>query len=651
MKPSFLLESELAEIISEPRMSVEDAPSGAASTARVTALRGSMRIVNSLLLALLTIVVTEWLARGTLIDVSDYLLSSARPGMVAVGVLFLLFIAADAVFGRVYQSALVIVPLAILPAFLSMQKQQYLSDPLYPSDMLFGRQIGELVPVMFAARPFASIGLVLGVVGLLALLAYLLVLGRRHFPSLSAQSKLVRLVVALPLIGGFLSLMNPNSFSYLRDRLNIVPMMWDQQENYRHNGFLLAFAFNVPMANVQAPQGYNSEVIADIAPERLPASFFGGRNADVIMVMSESLWDPTRITNAKLSPDPMPTIRAASSGNLFSPEFGGMTANVEFEALTGFTNAFLPYGSIPYQQYVRRPLPSLATFFSSKGYTTRAFHPFQSWFWNRSNVYHSLGFDSFRSEENMPVMDKRGLFASDDALTKEIIRSADQTKEPFFFFAVTLQGHGPYEKNRYAKNTIGIESTALAPENRDSLATYAQGVREADSSLKALMDWAKKRRRETIIVLFGDHLPPLGNVYTDTSYMPDVVATRKAPVSIMKREHETPLVVWSSKRGVQKDIGSVSLSQLPYYVVRLAGYRHPFYTGVLGRLNERYAVIDRHQLIERGERTHPDWATNGEPIDPMIRDYRFLQHDQMFGDGFGTQRFFPEQVERTGAQS
>ena len=617
-----------------------------APSQRIGAARLAVRLVNVLALALLTIIVTEWLARGTLIDVSDYLLSPARPGMIAVLVLFLLFLAADALLGRAYQSALILVPLAILPAFLSMQKQQYLSDPLYPSDMLFGRQIGELLPVMFAARPFAAIGLLLGVVGAIALLVYLLVLGRRHFPVLTAWQKLVRLTVALPLIGGFLSLMDPNSFSYIRDRLNIVPMMWDQQENYRHNGFLLAFAFNIPMANVQAPQGYGADVITDIAPERLPATFFGGRNADVIMVMSESLWDPTRLSNATLSPDPMPTIRANASGNLFSPEFGGMTANVEFEALTGFSNAFLPYGSIPYQQYVRRPLPSLATFFASKGYTTRAFHPFQSWFWNRSNVYQSLGFQSFMSEENMPVMDKRGQFTSDDALTKEIIRTADQTKEPFFFFAVTLQGHGPYEKNRYAKNTIDVQSASLSPENRDSLATYVQGVREADSSLKALMDWAKKRRRETIIVLFGDHLPPLGNVYTETGYMPDVVATRKASVSVMKREHETPLVVWSSKRGVQKDLGSVSPSQLPYYVVRLAGYRHAFYTGVLGRLHERYAVVDRHQLIERNDRAHPDWATSGAPIDPLIRDYRFLQHDQMFGEGFGTERFFPEQADR-----
>lgn len=615
----------------------------------VTAMRATLRLAISLLLALVTVIATEWLARGTLSGVSDYLLSTARPGMVAVAVLLLLFIAADSLLGRAHQSTTVLIPAALLLSFLSMQKQQYLSDPLYPSDMLFGRQIGELVPVIFATRPVTSICLIVGVLALLTLLGYLLVPGRRHFPALSPMAKLVRLAVALPLIGGFLLLTQPNSYAYFRDRLNITPMMWDQQANYQHNGFLLAFTFNAPMANVRAPAGYDANAIANISPERMPASYFAGRDADVIMVMSESLWDPTRLGKTVLSPDPMPTIRANQSGNMFSPEFGGMTPNVEFEALTGFSNAFLPYGSIPYQQYIRRPLPSLATFFASKGYVTRAFHPFQAWFWNRGNVYQELGFDTFESQENMPVMDKRGIFASDESLTKEIIRSADDTDEPFFFFAVTLQGHGPYEPNRYAKNTIGIQSDVLRPQSRDSLATYAQGVKEADDSLKTLMDWAKKRRRETIIVLFGDHLPPLGTVYTETGYMPDVVATRRASVSIMKQEHETPLVVWSSKRGVQKDIGSVSPSQLPSYVVRLAGYQHPFYTGVLGRVHERYAIIDRHQLIGRDDHSQPDWANSGAPIDPVIRDYRYLQHDQMFGDGFGTGRFFPEQLMRADA--
>lgn len=139
--------------------------------------------------------------------------------------------------------------------------------------------------------------------------------------------------------------------------------MWDQKENYAHNGFTMAFILNVPMATVFAPEGYSPEAIAAIEPpaQLIPAAFDSSK-PDVIMVMSRSFWDPTRLPGVAFSADPIPTVRAEQSGHVFSPEFGGMTANVEFEALTGFSKAFLPSGSIPYQQYIRRPLPSLASF-------------------------------------------------------------------------------------------------------------------------------------------------------------------------------------------------------------------------------------------------------------------------------------------------
>lgn len=601
--------------------------------------------VNTALIAAAIVALSEVLARGTTVDLLEYLTSFSRPGLVAVGITFLILVMADAIIGKAYQSTLLVAPLALLPAFFSGQKQLFLSDPLFPSDLLFGRQIMQLLPAMVAAEPVKAIALGIGSLAFVAAFVTLIWKSRKVFPRLNLAGRGARLVLSLPLLASFTTIMDPMAFSAFRDRLNIVPMMWDQKENYRHNGFLLAFAFNVPMASVSAPAGYSNVAITDIQTDLLPASFFSGREADVIMVMSESLWDPTRMSSVRYSADPMPAIRASQSGNVFSPEFGGMTANVEFEALTGFSNAFLPYGSIPYQQYIRRPVPSLATFFESKGYVTKAFHPFQSWFWNRNNVYQSLGFRQFHSEENMPVMDKRGIFASDDALTRYIIKEADNTDQPFFFFAVTLQGHGPYERNRYSKNTIEVDAPTLSDGSASALATYTQGVKESDQSLKALMDWAKKRRRETIIVLFGDHLPPLNAVYTESGYMANVVATRKASVATMKREHETPLVVWSSKRGVQKDIGSVSPSQLPYYIVRMAGYRHPYYTGMLGRVAERYSVIDRHQLIGRNNKAQADWALSGQ-VDPLIRDYRLLQHDIMFGKGYGLDRFFPEQSDR-----
>ncbi len=358
------------------------------------------------------------------------------------------------------------------------------------------------------------------------------------------------------------------------------------------------------------------------------------------MLMSESLWDPTRLENVNLSADPMPTIRAKQSGNVFSPEFGGMTANVEFEALTGFSNAFLPYGSIPYQQYIRRPVPSLASFFRGEGYSAIAVHPFQEWFWNRKQVYKNFGFEEFRSEETLPAMEKRGNFASDDALMEEIMATADRTQNPLFLFAVTLQGHGPYETNRYAENTIGIEGELSASASQ-ALATYSQGVVEADEALLKLMRWAKKRDRETIIVLFGDHLPPLGQTFVESGYMPGMVASRRAPLEVMKKEHETPLVVWSSKKGVRKNIGTISPALLPYHVLKTAGFSDPFYTGTLGEVQQAFSVIDRHMLVTAGGDALPDWSIAPNAVPDVVRNYRLLQFDMMFGKQYGKERFFP----------
>lgn len=592
----------------------------------------------SLLLSIALIFCVEWIARNSAMEAVRFFLDPARPAWTTIGVFFLLFLAVDAIFARENFGVILLSPLALVPALVSRQKQIFLSDPLYPTDFLFGRQIMELMPVLVRDRPWTAVGIVVGLVVALVALAWLIRFAWRRFPNLSRRQRLARFAVALPLLGAFYHLMDYNTFSWVRDRLQVIPIMWDQTENYRHNGFTMAFALNLPMANVTAPQGYMADTIDKIPTKPMPAGTSHRGKPDVIVLMSESFWDPTRLPNVKLSPDPMPTIREMQSGNVFSPEFGGMTANVEFEALTGFSNAFLPYGSIPYQQYIRNPIPSLATFFRGEGYVARAVHPFQKWFWNRSAVYKAFGFDQFKSEENMPVMQKRGIFASDESLTKEIIRQADQLRDPFFFFTVTLQGHGPYEANRYAKNTIKVEGN-LPAADKQVLETYAQGIKEADDSLKMLMDWANERDRETIIVLFGDHLPPLNTVYPNSGFMNDVTASRKGSLEQMKAQHETPLVVWSNKTGPVKDIGSISPAFLSYQILKQGGFEHPYYTGFLGNIFEKYPIIDRYMLVDAAGKETAGWGRK-KTIPPLIRDYRFLQHDMMFGQRYATDRFF-----------
>ena len=609
-----------------------------------------LRFASYLVISFLIVLTVELVSRSDYADIPDFFTSTLRPGWTTVGVVMLILLALDAALGRWFLSVLIAAPLLILPAFISGQKRLYLSDPLYPTDLMFGRQIFELLPAMVKNRPGAAVAVAAGIVVGSIALVFLARFAWRRFPRMTRLRRIVQIAIAAPLLMSFASLMDYSTFSFVRDRLQVIPMMWDQKENYRHNGFLMAFAFNLPMANVTAPKGYSADAVHQIQPPvSAVTSTKGGERPDVIMLMSESLWDATRLPNVKMT-DPMPFMRQNLAGHVFSPEFGGMTPNVEFEALTGFSNAFLPYGSIPYQQYIRHKMPTLATFFRSQGYAARALHPYQSWFWNRGEVYKEFGFEEFKSEENLPPMDKRGIFASDDALFKEIMQEGDAMDKPFFFFSVTLQGHGPYEPHRYPSTSIKIDS-ALGQSDLDALTTYVQGVKESDDALKMLMDWASKRKRETIIVLWGDHLPPLGPVYTSTHFMKEQVATRKASVDVMKQQHETPLIVWSSKTGPKTDIGTISPALIPYHLLKMAGFEHPYYTGFLGKVHDNYDIIDRYQLVSTDNKPTPDWSMGGKKLDPLIRDYRFLQHDMMFGKQYGLKQFFPGQLAVSGPAS
>ncbi len=596
-------------------------------------------LVASVGLAVATVAGVEVIAGKPLADTLSYFTNRGQPAWTITWVVLATFLVVDAVLGREHKGALILAPAFFFIAAMSVQKQVFLTDPLYPTDLLFGRQILELMPALVEDRPWTAVAAAFGLLGGLVGLGALWIYGWRRFRRLGAGERLARIAIGLPVLAGFISIMDYNSWSETRDRLRIYPILWDQTENYRHNGFLLAFLINLPMANVQAPSGYSADAIADIPTSRTPAGTSHRSKPDVILVMSESLWDPTRMTGVTLTPDPMPTIRAHQTGDIFSPEFGGLTANVEFEALTGFSNAFLPTGSIPYQQYIRDDLPSLATFFRSEGYATEAIHPYEGWFWNRTAAYKALGFETFKDVNALPALEMRGNFPADAALTREIIHQADKQTGPFFFFVVTLQGHGPYEAGRYPREAIKVEGLAGAAETR-MLSTFAHGIKESDGAFRLLIDWASRRDRETIIVLFGDHLPPLTSVYTQSGYMPFKTAARKATPERMKKEHETPLVIWSNRVGALNDLGSISPAFLPYHVLRMAGYDHPFYTGLLGRVHERYDVVDRYLLMDADGGATTDWARK-PAIDPLLRDFRNVQYDVMFGERHGAARFFP----------
>ena len=126
----------------------------------------------------------------------------------------------------------------------------------------------------------------------------------------------------------------------------------------------------------------------------------------------------------------------------------------------------------------------------------RAIHPFEGWFWNREHVYDAFGFDRFLSVEKLPPMAWRGPLVSDEALTDEIIKRADATERPFFTFAVSLQGHGPYEPNRYRDAHVQVDSIA-SYWTRQSIRSFAEGYRRRRPQPEAADGLGRKARPAT----------------------------------------------------------------------------------------------------------------------------------------------------------
>ena len=150
--------------------------------------------------------------------------------------------------------------------------------------------------------------------------------------------------------------------------------------------------------------------------------------------MDEAFSDPAVLGEVDANMDYMPFVHSlqngaenAITGKLHVSVKGGNTANTEFEFLTGNTMAFLPQGSVAYQQYIHEETQSLASYLKSLGYTTRAAHPYKASGWDRETVYPLLGFeradfiDSFPRRAGCAAMSvmKRRLTLSREPMRKK----------------------------------------------------------------------------------------------------------------------------------------------------------------------------------------------------------------------------------------
>ncbi|WP_296805199.1 LTA synthase family protein [Thiocapsa sp.] len=444
-------------------------------------------------------------------------------------------------------------------------KMSILGGPLMPDDFVAAKNMFLLLD----GWQLAGAALMVAVP---AILLWWMIAWRRAWSwvNLGVVALAVGLLVAFP---------EPTSLALDKQFGNSV---WNQRGNFEARGLplqLLQEGVRSRARREPTPtHGEVEEALARLgasAPSELvkvAASARPGRNLHMIVL--ESFWDPMLLDASELSADPLdPAFRelwaAAGHAHGLAPVFGGYTANTEFEILCGFP---VERDNVFFEGGLRNEAPCLPRHLASAGYRSFASHPNAASFWNRVNAYRRIGFDTYWSDGDFDLDDMNKGFLSDASLYRQVLdRLGPQLHgpTPVFNYVLTYFGHLPYPLNAQRPTVI------RAAEGHETVEAYANTLYYKSRELMDFLRELRRRDPDGLIVLFGDHLPALGNQFGGFRESGLLASSRAEFTDTMFRTLvATPLILIDGRRGVVKT-GDLPFYQLPGLLLRLLGDARP----------------------------------------------------------------------------
>ncbi|HEU4648044.1 MAG TPA: LTA synthase family protein, partial [Gemmatimonadales bacterium] len=534
---------------------------------------------------------------------------------------------------RVKTALLVVSPLYVALGIATLVKLHYMHSAVQPLDVL---RLPEFLPLF---RSFFGAGTIVAVVVLLGMWTGAILAGwKSEHARVSPRRRWAIGSAALACLLAF-----PAAILYAAPR----PWTWgaisafgaptvQYREQAREHGVLLSFLSELPAAFVSAPPGYSPAAVARAASkyQGFGASALTHRRGRVnlIVYMIESFMDPDDL-GLRFTGDPVPNfhaiVRQHSGGHVIVPEEFGGSANTEFELLTGMTRSFLPSGSLPYREYLRRPIPSLPRTLGDLGYTTTAVQADPKFYYDRERAYPLLGFQHMAWLGDSPSVPhiERVPFPHDSSIVDAVVaaaREAGREARPYFIFAFPSSTHSPYNRGTYRRSPLGVIDSQ-AYDASGEVKEYVNALHEADWSIGALLEYVRQRSDSTIIVIFGDHMPPL----TEPAYRTFFAQLSRLPESEQARmRRRVPLAIWANfelARGEARREMELSVSALPAYLLERMGLAASGLLAVTDSLRRRLPVLPEALGPSRNEVGGRD--TLAADTRMLLTDYRLLQYD------------------------
>lgn len=368
----------------------------------------------------------------------------------------------------------------------------------------------------------------------------------------------------------------------------------------------------------------------------------------IVFNLSESFVDPNTFPTIKFersAPNPVKFIESMKSrssyGTMLSAGYGGGTANMEWETLTGLNMGLFKSTLTPYVQVVPNYdfYPTIGMNFDYKS----AVHPFIGTYYSRREDYRRFKFDKFvYTGSKYKIIDQKKLgksgYNSDFTTYANGLHQINSRKGGQFINLISIQNHMPYN-NWYPHNEyMGKISGDLfnTPAVREQMATYVKGTQYTDKAVKQFIGQIDKIKKPITLVFYGDHYPSI----ISQSY------TAKYPVQM----HSTRYFIYSNKyarehgaktRLPRKANNFVSSSDFIAMMLEQTDSKVTPYQALLTEVHKKLPAIT---INFDGDKGYELIGRKGQVIDPkyltkkqqeLLSDYETIQYDMTAGKAYG----------------
>lgn len=448
--------------------------------------------------------VVETLGRRSLFKGIGFMISSPVVYLYNVSIIFFTLLFALFLRKRVF-GLIMISMLWLACGIVNFVVLGYRVTPFAAIDFLMIFDVFSMIDVYL--RKWQQILIVIAIVGALILLVILF----KKTPKFEGHRHVKRTM--LTCVGVWIFVLLFTNFSV---KHNIISDDFaNLGEAYKDYGFAYCFTNSIIDNGIDEPEDYSKETVLELKAELDTVVPEGEKKTpNVIIIQLESFFDPKDVVGLNMSEDPVPTFTKLKeeypSGYFTVPALGAGTANTEFEVITGMSSGYFGAGEYAYKTTVNdTPVESLCSILKKEGYGTYAIHNNKSSFYDRKDVYDTMGFDAFISLEYMyDVEYTYNGWAKDFTLVDDIMKCMKETKGQDFVYTISVQAHGRYpEKMDEWEDYIQVdyEDESLVP----AYDYYINQIHEMDMMIEDLIEELDAYGEDYVLLLYGDHLPTL----------------------------------------------------------------------------------------------------------------------------------------------